>query len=90
MDDSDVIRCIKIWCSWLYIYIFVLVNLLFEILGRDKKAVNGKVKWILLDEIGKVIISDQVSEENIRKVLAEIWVWVTKQTKILDSLDIKC
>lgn len=50
------------------------VEELFEILGRDKKAVNGKVKWILLDEIGKVIISDQVSEENIRKVLAEICV----------------
>lgn len=48
------------------------VEELFEILGRDKKAVNGKVKWILLDEIGKVIISDKISGDNIRKVLTEI------------------
>ena len=48
------------------------VDTLFEIVGRDKKAVNGKVKWILLAEIGKVIISDQVSTEQIKKVLHEI------------------
>lgn len=43
-----------------------------EILQTDKKVKAGKVRFILPTEIGKVTITDQVSSDLIRDVLAEL------------------
>lgn len=45
-----------------------IVNLLF----RDKKVVGGKVHWVLLKDIGKVVVRNDVSEDIIKRALAEI------------------
>lgn len=45
---------------------------LLNILHRDKKAVNGSVQWVLLEEIGKVKVTREVPEELVRRVLREI------------------
>lgn len=39
---------------------------------HDKKTVNGKVNWVLLEEIGKVCISSNVPEQIVKEAIAEI------------------
>ncbi|HWR39413.1 MAG TPA: 3-dehydroquinate synthase [Patescibacteria group bacterium] len=41
-------------------------------LYRDKKNIGGKIHWVLLEEIGKVQVSDQVPAERVRQVLTEL------------------
>ena len=36
---------------------------------RDKKIVNGKIQWILLQDIGKTQICDTVDENIIKKAI---------------------
>lgn len=45
---------------------------LLPLLSRDKKVVNGKINWILLKQIGEVVITDEVPEELVQRVLSEI------------------
>jgi 3-dehydroquinate synthase len=41
-----------------------------DLLQNDKKVKAGKVRFILPEAIGKVIISDRVSPEVIREAIA--------------------
>jgi 3-dehydroquinate synthase len=45
---------------------------LMTFLARDKKSVGGTINWVLLNAIGKVTISGEVSETVVRQVLAEL------------------
>lgn len=45
---------------------------LLPFLIRDKKAVGGKINWVLLNNIGEVVINNNVKQENIAEVLAMI------------------
>ena len=41
-------------------------------LARDKKIVDSKVNWILMEDIGRVIVTADVAEEQVRAVLQQI------------------
>jgi 3-dehydroquinate synthase len=45
---------------------------LLAYLARDKKSLGGAVNWVLLGEIGRVVISSDVPEDAVRRVLAEL------------------
>ncbi len=45
------------------------VNKLIEIMQRDKKAVSGKMVFIVVNTIGEALISKDVPEELVREVL---------------------
>ena len=46
------------------------IDTLYEAIFHDKKTVNGQVKWVLMDgEIGKVRISKEVSEEDVKNAM---------------------
>lgn len=45
---------------------------LFEFINRDKKAVGGKVHWVLVKAIGEVLVSDDVPESIVTQVLNEL------------------
>lgn len=45
---------------------------IFEILFRDKKAVNGKINWVLINHIGSVIVHNNVPDELVKDILKEI------------------
>jgi len=45
---------------------------LLTFLVRDKKSMAGKINWVLLNSIGHVSISNQVSEDIVNQVLKEI------------------
>ncbi len=45
---------------------------LLAFLARDKKSLGGAVNWVLLGEIGRVVVRNDVSEDAVRQVLAEI------------------
>jgi 3-dehydroquinate synthetase len=40
-----------------------------ELMGHDKKVEGGRMRFILLRDIGSAFISDQVSDEALRAVL---------------------
>jgi 3-dehydroquinate synthase len=42
---------------------------LFEAMRVDKKAVAGKVRFVLLPELGKAIVSDAVTDADVAEVL---------------------
>ncbi len=48
------------------------IESIIEAIYYDKKMAHGKVNWILPCEIGKVIISAEVSESLVREVLKEL------------------
>lgn len=48
------------------------VENMFNLLLRDKKVIDGKIKWVCMDSIGRVHTSMQVSDDLVRKVLQEI------------------
>lgn len=50
----------------------VTADELTEYLARDKKSVGGTVSWVLAEDIGRVAISRDVTDEAVRRVLAEI------------------
>lgn len=43
------------------------VEEMFKAIYRDKKTVNGKVNWVLMDSIGKVSIVDDVPDEIVKE-----------------------
>ncbi len=43
-----------------------------EIMKKDKKNIGGKTKLVLLEDIGKTSIQENISEEIINKVLKEV------------------
>jgi 3-dehydroquinate synthase len=45
---------------------------LISFINRDKKVVGGKVNWVLVTEIGQVLVSDDVPEDIVTQVLAEL------------------
>ena len=65
---NKVIRIIESFHLPLYAFDCKVENL-FEFIGRDKKSVGGKVKWVLMDSIGHVIIRNDISDDLIKKVL---------------------
>jgi 3-dehydroquinate synthase len=48
------------------------VDDLFKLLYRDKKVLDNKINWVLLDEIGEVSICNQVPENIVKMALMEI------------------
>jgi 3-dehydroquinate synthase len=48
------------------------VDDLFRLLYRDKKVLDNKINWVLLNEIGEVNICNQVPETIIKLALTEI------------------
>lgn len=47
-------------------------NQVYELMKKDKKAVGGKIKFVLLEEIGKAKIGQEIDEKVIKKVLDEV------------------
>ncbi|SFL40109.1 3-dehydroquinate synthase [Pelosinus propionicus] len=45
---------------------------LFKLLYRDKKVLDNKITWVLLNEIGEVKLCNQVPENIVKLALAEI------------------
>lgn len=45
---------------------------LLAYLARDKKSLDGAVNWVLLGDIGRVVVRNDVPEAAVRQVLAEI------------------
>ena len=43
------------------------IDRMFEAIFRDKKTVNGKINWVLMDSIGKVSIVSNVPDEVVKK-----------------------
>lgn len=48
------------------------VERMFKILFRDKKVENGKIKWVLMNSIGNVVVQNNVPDNLVREVLQEI------------------
>jgi 3-dehydroquinate synthase len=48
------------------------VDDLFKLLYRDKKVLDNKINWVLLNEIGEVSICNQVPENIVKMALTEI------------------
>ena len=48
------------------------VDDLFKLLYRDKKVLDNKINWVLLNEIGRVNICNQVPENIVKMALSEI------------------
>ena len=42
------------------------VNEMFKAIFRDKKTVNGKINWVLMDSIGKVSIESDVPDDVVK------------------------
>lgn len=45
---------------------------LLPFITRDKKSVKGKPHFVLLESIGKTIVTDQVPADTLKKILAEL------------------
>lgn len=45
---------------------------MYNILFHDKKVVDGKIKWVLIDKIGHTVIRDDVPMEIVKNVLEMI------------------
>ena len=45
---------------------------LFAIVSRDKKKIGGSLHWVLIEDIGSVVIRADVPDDEVRAVLAEI------------------
>lgn len=45
---------------------------LISFINRDKKVIGGKINWVLVSEIGKVLVSDDVPEGIVTQVLGEL------------------
>ena len=42
------------------------VDIMFEAIFRDKKTINGKINWVLMDKIGKVSIISDVPDDIVK------------------------
>lgn len=47
-------------------------NDIFSLLTRDKKTLGGKIHWVLLADIGKVVIRNDVPEEIVFRAITEL------------------
>ena len=45
---------------------------IYQDIFHDKKTINGKVSWVLLEDIGKVCINKNVPETFVKEVIQEI------------------
>ena len=45
---------------------------ILEAVKMDKKNVGGRVKWVLLESLGKATISQEVSEDIISESILEV------------------
>lgn len=45
---------------------------ILDLMHKDKKAVGGKIKFVLLEEIGKVKIGQEVEDALVQKTLSEV------------------
>ena len=45
---------------------------IYQDIFHDKKTINGKVSWVLLENIGKVCINKNVPESFVKEVIHEI------------------
>ena len=43
------------------------IDLMFKAIFRDKKTINGKINWVLMDDIGKVSVVSDVSDNIVRE-----------------------
>ncbi len=48
------------------------IEALLGYLARDKKVVDNKVNWVLMEDIGRVIVTPEVPEEQVRAVLQQV------------------
>lgn len=48
------------------------VDELFHALQRDKKSIDGKVNWILMDDFGKVCVTNSIPDEKVKQILRQI------------------
>ena len=48
------------------------IKTIMETIKRDKKAKNGKINFVLLEEIGKPIIVDSINESIIQSSLEKL------------------
>ena len=48
------------------------IDHMFKAIFRDKKTINGKINWVLMDSIGKVSIVNDVSDEIVRSAFEYI------------------
>ena len=39
---------------------------MFKSIFRDKKTINGKINWVLMDSIGKVSVVSDVPDEIVK------------------------
>ena len=70
-------RAFLIWLTLISLLIYLwLDNLRFRIFftKNDKKSKSGKINWILLEDIGKPVIRNDVPEEIIIRSLKSIFV----------------
>lgn len=68
---NKVIQLIKKFYLPLYAFDCTVENL-FKFIGRDKKSTSGRVKWVLMNSIGDVIVRNDISDDLVKKVLSEI------------------
>ena len=47
------------------------IDKLLELIMHDKKYINGKLKFILLDSIGETQITTKLSYDNIKSILKD-------------------
>ena len=50
------------------------INTIIDLTKNDKKSKSGKINWILLEDIGKPVIRNDVPEEIIIRSLKSIFV----------------
>jgi 3-dehydroquinate synthase len=48
------------------------VDAVIEALSHDKKVVAGKVRWVLLEDFGRVVIRDDVPPDVVRAVVTDL------------------
>ena len=48
------------------------IDELLKFLARDKKVIDSKIKWVLMQDIGRVSIIQDVAETHIRTVLSQL------------------
>ena len=71
-------ECVERLCKLLLKYQLPLtapgcdIEQLMAFIHRDKKSSGGKVSWVLMQTFGQVIVSNQVPEDLVRRVLAEL------------------
>ena len=45
------------------------VDQFLQLMGRDKKVIDGRLRLVLLEGLGQAVVSDRASVEQISKIL---------------------